>query len=206
MLAGVLTLHDPSCSGSCRPAYCIADLEALCRSVLNDHLLAGVKKGGRISGPTSPLTLSQYDDALAFLVGTGWELAQRFNGRGRLAGYVQSFLFLRIVDWRRATGGSTRYGTPLQFVEYDPRQHDGVHWDPDLNGGRIDVEAMSAEGREALAMVTPLFGDEPLSQAELAGRLGVPQGRVSKGVSLVRRELQELAHSRCPAKRLESST
>jgi hypothetical protein len=191
MLAGVLTLHDPSCSGECRPAYCIADLESLCRSVLNDHLVAGVKRRGRISGPTSPLTPSQYDDCLVFLLGTGWELAQKFNGRGRLAGYVQSFLFMRVVDWRRRTFGNSRYGPAPQFVEYDPRQHDTVHWDRKLNGGReIDVEALTPEARAALELIRPLYGAEPVTQQELAARLGCPVGRVSKGAALVRRELE----------------
>jgi DNA-directed RNA polymerase specialized sigma24 family protein len=189
MLTGVLTIHDPSCSGRCPPAYCIADLEALCRSVLNDHLGVGVKKRGRISGPTSPLTHSQYDDALGFLIGTGWELAQRFNGRGRLAGYVQSFLFMRIIDWRRRTSGNARYGPPPQFVEYNPWQHDSVHWDPDLNGGReIEVEAMSAEAQKALELLRPLSEDETLTLGQLAVRGGVTTGRVSKALRLVREE------------------
>src|SRR6266545_5364115 len=169
MLAGVLTLHDPSCSDRCRPTYCISDLEALCRSVLNDHLCAGVKKGGRISGPTSPLTLSQYDDALVYLIETGWELAQRFNGRGRLAGYVQSFLFMRIVDWRRHTFGSSRYGPAPQFVVYDPAVHaSGAHWDAEYDDDALDLDAAPAGTREALALIRPLIDGEVQTTGQAA--------------------------------------
>jgi DNA-directed RNA polymerase specialized sigma24 family protein len=206
MLADVVTLHDPSCSGECRPSYCISDLEALCRDVLNDHLAEGVRTSGGISGPTKTLTPSEYDDALCFLIGTGWEAWQRFNpvddGRGsnRVAGYATWILHRRVVDWRRRTFGYARNGTARQLVEYDPRQHDAVHWDPELGGGReIDAEAMSVEGRAALEMVRPLFGDEELSQGELAARLGVPKGKVSKGVSLVRRELKAQGFGRVPS-------
>jgi hypothetical protein len=195
LLSDVLTLHQPGCDGhDCKADECIHDLEALCRTVLMAHLGAGVRKGGRLSGPTEPLTDAEFDDALSFLLMTGWELAQKFRG-GRLAGYVASFLFMRVVDWRRTTQrGYGRWGPLPLYVEYDPRAHDGsvLHYDAyaELDDGReIDVEAMSAEGRAALELIRPLFAEE-LSQRELAARLGVPQGRVAKSVVIVRRELE----------------
>lgn len=170
----------------CRPAYCIADLESLCRSVLNDHLVAGVKKRGRISGPTSPLTLSQYDDALVFLIGAGWELAQRFNGRGRLAGFVQSFLFMGIVDWRRQTFGSSRYGpVPVFTSTATPEADRAEAWlDPEFDDGSVlDRREMSAETLEAFELVWPLVDEPLLTHGDLAARGGVTTGRVARAAT-----------------------
>lgn len=204
LLNGRLTLHQPGCDGRrCVPDECIADVEKLARSVISAHERGGVKRNSSLDRRGMTFTASEREDLLAYLIVEAWKARQRFragdDGRrpgNRLGGYVVKTLHFRLIDWVRLACGSTRYPAGLivaELVEYRPELHDAAHYDEyeGLSDGReIDVEALSDEGRAALAMVLPLFGDEPLSQVELAARLGVPQGRVAKGVSLVRRELE----------------
>jgi hypothetical protein len=116
LLNGRLTLHQPGCdSRRCKADECIADVEKLARSVISAHERAGVKRNGRLDRPGMTLTESDREDLLAYLIAEAWKASQRFqpvdDGRGtnRLAGYVVKTLHFRLVDWVRATKGSTRY-------------------------------------------------------------------------------------------------
>jgi DNA-directed RNA polymerase specialized sigma24 family protein len=177
----------------------VRDVEAFCGDVIKKFT-----RGERVAhkpGTDAFLSAADKDDLLAYLLAASWQAWLKFrpddDGRGtnRFSGFLVWTLHRRVVDFLRLTKGSTRYPKGLvvtELVEYRPGLHDAVHYDDyeGLSDGReIDVEAMSVEGRAALALVRPLFDDEELTQGKLAARLGVPPGRVAKGVSLVRREL-----------------
>src|SRR6266511_5523419 len=162
MLARPLAIHQDPCGGyACRPAYCIRDLERLCRQVLNSHLRAGARKNGELPG-SQPMSDADYDDALAFLIETGWEVAQDFrvedDGRGtnKLAGWTVWVLHRRIVDYRRKRYGSTRYGGPRpEVISFDPQAHEVASFDElpsDSNGRYLDRERLSPWTADALAV------------------------------------------------------
>jgi DNA-directed RNA polymerase specialized sigma24 family protein len=211
MLAGVLTLHDPSCSVECRPAYCIADVEKLARSVISAHERAGSKRSGRLDRPGMTLTASDREDLLAHLIAEAWRASQRFrpddDGRGtnRLAGYVVKTLHFRLVDWVRATKGSTRYPNSrivATLVPLTPSIEERLtpFLDPEHDDSpALDLEAAPVGTREALELIQPLLDGEPLTQAQLAVRGGVPAGQVQKAVRLVREEAIRQGLRRVPS-------
>ena len=77
------------------------DVEKLSRKVLENHLRK----------TQSTLTEHDYDDALAYLVATTWELSQRYNpDKGpAFSTYAWRLLSLRIVDWRREHHGRNKW-------------------------------------------------------------------------------------------------
>jgi DNA-directed RNA polymerase specialized sigma24 family protein len=192
MLAGVLTLHDPSCTGECRPACCIADVEKLARSVLSAHERGGVKRNGGLDRPGMTLTESDREDLLAYLVSTAWQLSQRFDGRGRLAGYVVQTLHRRVVDWVRVRFGSTRYPSSKIVATLVPltssvEQRLAPFLDPEFDDGDcgLDLEA-APEAREALELLQPLIDDETVTIAQAAARAHVTPNQITHAAAHVR--------------------
>lgn len=114
MLNSVLSLHD------------IANVEAFCRAVIDDHVAFGVRTANGLSGPTKALTPEDREDLLQYLVMTTWRYSERYHGkddgRGKLcfSGYVIGILHRRVVDWKRTRWRSTRYlKDPVIETPYD---------------------------------------------------------------------------------------
>ena len=203
LLNGRLTLHQPECDGRrCVPDECIADVEKFARSVISAHERAGVKRNGSLDRPGMTLTSSEREDLLAFLVSTAWEARQRFRPgndgrakRNRFAGYAAWVLHKRLVDWIRQTKGSTRFPNSrivATLVPLTPSIEERMAplFDPEFDDDDcgLDLDVAPEGTCEALAVVGRLVDDERLTQGALAAQLGVPAGRVSKAVRLVREE------------------
>lgn len=86
LLAGVLPLHD------------VRDTEAFCRSVITSSRLK--------------LSRDDYDDCLAFLISTAWELSLRYDpgdSPPRFSTYARNLLARRLIDWQRKRFGRTKW-------------------------------------------------------------------------------------------------
>lgn len=121
LLNGVLTIHDPTtCDCGPNPRRCIPDVEAFCRSILNEQTHTGAKTASGFSGGFT-FTPHDYDECLTDLVSIAWEEQRRYDGRGRLAGYLLWILNKRVTDWKRSHYGSTRYNRPVIELTDDER-------------------------------------------------------------------------------------
>jgi DNA-directed RNA polymerase specialized sigma24 family protein len=167
----------------------VGDLVAFCGSVRVAHLGVGVKRSdGTVNGQ---LTLSSADreDLTAYLIGRAWELSQRFDGRGRLAGFLTQRLHFACTDWTRARFGSTRWGPVAVFT---PTADPGVYvtgtWlDAEFDDSdALDLEAAPAGTREALELIRPLIDGETESVKQIAERAQVEPSQVTNALALVR--------------------
>ena len=120
-LPSVIALHDPTqCDCGPDPRRCITDLEAFCRAILNDHMAIGART--KTGGYTGSFQLSPYDleECVGDLISEAWDAARKFDGRGRLAGWVTTNMHWRITDWKRNRYGSTRYGrAPIELTDHE---------------------------------------------------------------------------------------
>lgn len=199
MLPRALSLHSPSCRGACKVGDCVRDLEAFAGSIRAAHFNVGAKRSdGSIDGQLS-LSSADADDVLAYLIGRGWELSQRFNpvddGRGsnRLAGFLTQRLHFACTDWCRARWGSTRYGPrPVFTPTADPEVLITASWlDPEFDDGdALDLDSAPSGTREALELLQPLIDGRVDQPAQIARDRGVPNGRVQKAVQHVRAEVR----------------
>lgn len=143
-----------------------------------------------------PISDSAFEDLVDFLIGHGYEAARKYNGHGRLNGYVLSILHFRATDWTRHEFGSTRDGRRrLTFEPYDAELHDrpGDDDDPsDVAGRELDADALSAEGRGLLENIIRPIVASGETQVGYAGRMGVPVSRVVTAFRVVRAELEAL--------------
>lgn len=125
MLNGRLTLHN------------VNDTEALCRRVLDNHLRR----------TRAHLRPHDYDDAIAYLLTTAWEISQRYDPtRGTtFSTYAYRLLALRCIDWRRDQEGRTRWqfaNTTHERPRIDPLSLDH----PDPNGHQLGDTLTSPTG------------------------------------------------------------
>src|SRR6266511_5646819 len=103
MLAERLELHAPQCraAGTGLPCDChpILDLEAFVGAVVAAHFGAGTKRqNGTLTG--SPwLSPEDREDVRQYLLGEAWIASRKFDGRGRLTGFVLAQLHFRATDW-----------------------------------------------------------------------------------------------------------
>lgn len=138
----------------------IASIEALAISI--------VERAQRRHG--FMLTAEQRGDAVAHLITCAWHEAQRFDGRGRLGGFVTSRLRWRMVDWLKA-----EIGHPSN-IEIVPLQHAPeaaveltVESRPLWQVLGVDLDALSMPARFALvSLAEPLSRGESLSSVAAA--------------------------------------
>ena len=192
MLPRPVELHNPRCVGACAPDDCIADLEALCRSVASAHSRGGVRIGGHLE-PTRQVGDSDREDLVAFLIAAAWQASTRYSGKGRLAGFIVQRLHWGVTDWKRQTFGSNRWRPLPDLVAYDPTLHDQAHYDDEsTNDSELDVDALSPAARFALENIIRPIVERDETQVSYARRMGVPASRVGKAFSVVRAELEAL--------------
>jgi hypothetical protein len=116
LLTGTITLHD------------VDDLEAHLRTDLDVQLKA---RGGFLTG-------YEYEDALSYFIGKGWELSLVFDpGRGwsfsKFLRYKSEYFY---TDWLRQRHGDARYGQNI--IPDELRDEDR----PNLDGFTPDVIQM----------------------------------------------------------------
>lgn len=181
MLHGTLELHD------------VRDVEALCRTVLHDHLATGKRTAN--GGTTGPSSLSDHDfeDALAYLVTIAWKASERFDGRGRFSGYLVQLLHRRIVDWKRERFGSTRY-TSRPIVELTSQDRELVATITDLTEPEIldlvNTIELSHPARTTLRRIVIPLVLEHRSIEDYADRSGIPIAQINRDIGRLRRELE----------------
>jgi DNA-directed RNA polymerase specialized sigma24 family protein len=120
------------------------------------------------------------------MVAVAWESSRRFNGNGRLNGYVLWILHKRIVDWLRRRYGATRHNARRETVPFDAERHGGSSLDDDQaladDGRRLDRSALSAHALNQLALLE-LAIETDQGIAIVARELGVPSS-----IQVLRRE------------------
>lgn len=181
LLQGTLTLHD------------IADVEALARKALQDHLRQGA---GRGQARTSWLNEDDHEDALTYLIATAWNLSRRYGPDAdhpaiqsdRPFGLLCYWLMRRrIVDWYRQRYGSTRYKTRPPLVPLDDHHQD------DTGSSALDpaellcfqLDMTDAEQAAYLTVALP-FVESGLTEAGFAREEGMPRAWVEQGLALCR--------------------
>jgi hypothetical protein len=126
-------LHDPACDGRCGPS-CIGDVESFAYATVTRHYRQGVRRNGSVPGDCVRLSDDELEEAVAFAIATVWETSLRFNGNGRMSGFVLQRLHFRLIDReraRRGAGTSTRDGAPPISIEsYVPGLHDRLRERP----------------------------------------------------------------------------
>jgi hypothetical protein len=142
----------------------IASVEALAISIVDR---AQVNRGFL-------LTAEQRGDAVAHLISAAWHEAQRFNGAGRLGGFVTTRLRWRMVDWSRleVDADSRRGGRPFELVPLDeaataaPPEHDDRPLWEQLG---VELDSLSMPARFALVtLAEPIARGESLSSVAAA--------------------------------------
>jgi DNA-directed RNA polymerase specialized sigma24 family protein len=194
MLAERVELHAPQCRGaSCCSCDPIENLEAFVRAAVLSHLGVGSKRrSGELTGDIQ-LSSTDVEELICELIGVGWDASRRFNGNGRLDGYVLWILHKRTIDWLRKTFGSTRYGARPEIVPYDEGPSSAAEvgyngaasyddYPSDENGRHLDRDALSPHALNQLALLEiALEIDQPVRT--VAEELGVPAS-----VRILRRE------------------
>jgi DNA-directed RNA polymerase specialized sigma24 family protein len=188
LLPEVVSPHSPACKGECDVRDCVLDAERLVASVVERQLGGGTKrKDGSFQGGGGGggwLSLDDVDDLRACLLTELWEASERFNGRGRLAGYAVWILHKRLVDWLRERFGKKK--RRLELVPFDPRLHDVAstvdEYPSDENGRHLDRDTLSEKALDQLALLElALESDQGL--AAVARELDV-----SSSLNALRRE------------------
>jgi hypothetical protein len=86
----------------------VLDVEGLCKHVANEYL----------ERRRAYLTDDQHAELLGYLMLAAWTEAGRFNGTGRLLGFLESRLKWRCTDWYRTYFGRGKTPRP-QVVSLD---------------------------------------------------------------------------------------
>jgi DNA-directed RNA polymerase specialized sigma24 family protein len=191
-----LALHAPQCPAR-RGLQChcdrIDDVYAFCQALVNDHLAVGARRAnGSFTGPCH-LTRVQVDDIVQDMVSVAWAASERFNGNGRLSGWVVFKVTKGITDWRRHEFGSTRYG-PRPLVE----SADEIELSSDLGDltaaevrDLVNGEDLSRQSRRTLERVALPMALDGASLEDYAERSGKPLGQVKRELGALARELEE---------------
>ena len=99
LLGGVLRLHN------------VTDVERLCAAVLERQ--------------KASIPASEHADVLAYLIACCWELSLRYDPakdkKPNFAAYASFVLARRLVDWRRARYGRTRFQYADRTIEHERR-------------------------------------------------------------------------------------
>ncbi len=172
---GALRLHD------------VDDVEGLARDALNDRL--------RTWG--AHLRPHDYEDALAYLVATAWEVSRRYD-RSRSAQsfstYAGRILRFRVADWYRGFLGDSRYGggaritDSLEEIELDPVSPDAGEVNPI---SQINLHRLTPESRRALLQIAKPMLEEGLTREALADRYGMRRHDLEAMLGRLREELLE---------------
>lgn len=190
MLNGKLELHRNGCNQrDCRPDDCILDAEDFARSVLNDHIAFGARRTDGTFTGAAPLSAEDFTDCLTDLVAASWQASTRFDGRGRLAGYVAWKLHKEITDWKRRRWRSTRYlDKPITETPYDDELNGAIHHDDELIG--IDPARLTCRAQHAYRKVCKPMVEQGLEPAEFAARSSQSVFWVMQALRIVRAEFE----------------
>jgi DNA-directed RNA polymerase specialized sigma24 family protein len=169
----------------------IDDVYAFCHALVNNHLAVGSRRAnGSFTGPCH-LTPAQVDDVVQDMAVVAWRAAERFNGHGRLSGWVTFKVAKGITDWKRSTLGSTRYGSrPLiesaDEIELSSELADFTETEiRDLVNGDLSWQSRRTLERVALPMAL-----DGASVEDYAERSGKPVGQVKRELRTLARELE----------------
>ena len=181
-----LALHD------------VDDVELLCRRVLET----------RLSEWGAHLRRDLYEDALAYLVATAWELSTVYDPElgPSFSTYCYRLLRRRLVDWYRSTFGDSRHAPRPELVSLDRalrldgdqeleerlgQVDDGYERVLAAESARIPLDTLSEEARWTLEHVArPLANGS--SSEELARRLGKSRRHLNRHLDELREELRLL--------------
>jgi len=169
----------------------IASVEALAVHVLDSFLRS----------KRAHLQKHRRDDAIAFLIANTWLEGRRFNGRGRLAGFVTARLRWRLLDWYRGRPGACEYDDPAEVVSIDaePLEGDSMHErlaqierdearEADLGLLGIDVDGLGVSARWALEHVAVRIA-AGFTMREIVEATGVSRGVIDAAMNELRAEL-----------------
>jgi hypothetical protein len=180
LLSAPLQLHD------------VADAESLARRALEDRL----KTWGAHLEPCD------YEDALSFLVGLAWELADKYD-----PAFGQSFstfcyrrLRLRLVDWYRSRFGDARYGEQPTVAISDEERHEvaaafDFSW-PEVLSLINSVQVAPTTRQVLQRVVIPLMESgqlrdkRRLSVADIVAFNGMEKNRARQILNDLRRDLE----------------
>jgi len=169
----------------------IASVEALAVHVLDSFLRS----------KRAHLQKHRRDDAIAFLIANTWLEGRRFNGRGRLAGFVTARLRWRLLDWYRGRPGACEFDDPAEVVSLDaePDEGDAMHAriaqieqeearEADLGLLGIDVDGLGESARWALENVAVRLA-AGFTMREVVEATGVSRGAIESAMNELRAEL-----------------
>lgn len=173
----------------------VADVEALAREAMES----------RLQSWSAHLHGAEREDALSFLVGTAYVLAQGFNPDLGLSfsTYLYRMLRLRLADWYRARFRDARHGpTSANDTSLDAMHESRVPFgdvaDPELIEEQIIslVNARMLKGkpsciRTLLLVAIPMARDDE-TVADAARRLGRKRREVAFYLDELRREMYEI--------------
>lgn len=161
--------------------------ESFARKVLDERL----KAMGAFLNPT------EYDDALSYLVAELWMLHGRFDpSKGvRFSTYAYRILWRRVASWYRQRFIDTRYRSKPVMVSLEDTDTLASPGD-ELPLGRINVAALTPEGRMILSRLARPMVEEDLSLQQAAEQFGYGRRWCREALDRLRDEIRPMLEQR----------